>query len=345
MTRFKRFGVKHSDSEGNHSRPPLERMLQIHKAIQSGSYPNSSQLAARLEVSRKSIHRDLTFMRDRLGLPISYQGSRFGYTYTESVSSFPTLQVTEGELFALLAAEKALQQYRGTPFEKALVSAFKKISNSLPDTVSFSWADWDATLSFRTTAEPILDLEVIDLLARAAAQQQQLFLIYRKPGRKNAEDRVVDPYHLANVNGEWFLFAYCHLRKSIRTFVPTRMRSVSLTGNRFQRPQGFSLENELKNSFGILSGDKEFVVRIRFSEAISDYIREKRWHPSQKLTELKAGGVEISLKLSSLVEVQRWILAWGGKAVPVSPPELVAGVRAAARALLNLTKVALPHDH
>lgn len=335
MTRSKRLQVEAGDSGGTHSRPPLERMLLIHKAIQSGSYPNASQLAAQLDVSTKSIQRDLMFMRDRLGLPIAYEASRFGFIYTESVSSFPSFQVTEGELFALLAAEKALQQYRGTPFEKALVSAFKKISQSLPDTVSINWADWDATLSFRTTAEPILDLQVLDLLARAAAQKQQLLLSYRKPGGKHAEDRVVDPYHLANVNGEWFLFAYCHLRKSIRTFVPTRMRSVKLTGARFQRPHGFSLEAELKNSFGILSGDKEFLVRIRFSGAVSDYIREKRWHPSQKLTELKDGGVQISLKLSSLVEVQRWVLAWGGNAVPLSPPELVRGVRAAARLLLK----------
>ncbi len=335
MARLKRLQDPSYGSTGTHSRPPLERMLQIHEAIQSGSFPNASRLAAKLEVSRKSIQRDLDFMRDRLGLPIAYDASRFGYAYTESVTSFPSLKVTEGELFALLAAEKSLQQYRGTPFEKALVSAFKKISQSLPDTVSINWADWDATLSFRTTAEPLLDLEILDLLARAAARRQQLLLAYRKPGRKHPEDRVVDPYHLANVNGEWFLFAYCHLRRGIRTFAPARIRSVKLTGEVFPRPQDFSIEKELEHSFGVLSGNVEYLVRIQFSEAVSDYIREKRWHPSQKLTELKDGGLELRLKLSSLVEVQRWVLGWGGSAIPLSPPELVDGVRAAAKKLLD----------
>ena len=51
------------------SRPPLERMLRIHQTIQSGSFPNASTLAAQLEVSTKSVHRDLEFMRDRLQLP------------------------------------------------------------------------------------------------------------------------------------------------------------------------------------------------------------------------------------------------------------------------------------
>src|SRR2546422_11732217 len=149
------------------SRPPLERMMRVHQAIQSGRYPNASTLAREMEVSTKSIHRDLEFMRDRLKLPLEYDGSRYGYYYTQEVSSLPTLQISEGELFALLVAEKALQQYRGTTFEKPLLSAFKKMVASLPETVSLNLADWEQTISFRTSAEPILDLEIFDTLARA----------------------------------------------------------------------------------------------------------------------------------------------------------------------------------
>jgi len=115
-----------------YSRPPLERMLRIHQAIQAGKFPNASTLARELEVSTKSIHRDIEFMRDRLELPIEYDGSRFGYRYTEEVNAFPTVQITEGEIFALLVAEKALQQYRGTSFEKPLLSAIKKMEQSAP---------------------------------------------------------------------------------------------------------------------------------------------------------------------------------------------------------------------
>src|ERR1035438_2676057 len=107
-------------SDGFHSRPPLERMLRIHQALHSGSYPNATTLARQLEVSTKSIHRDLEFMRDRLELPIQYDAKRFGFFYTEHVKAFPTLQITEGEIFALVVAEKALQQYRGTSFERPL---------------------------------------------------------------------------------------------------------------------------------------------------------------------------------------------------------------------------------
>jgi predicted DNA-binding transcriptional regulator YafY len=318
-----------------HSRPPLERMLRIHQAIQSGRYPNAVSLAGELEVSSKSIHRDFEFMRDRLQLPLKFDHDRKGYYYTGEVSSFPTLQITEGELFALLVAEKALQQYRGTTFEKPLVSAFKKMAASLPDTVSLNLAEWERTISFRTSAEPILNLEIFDTLSRATAQRQQLQLTYRKPGRRETELRVIDPYHLANINGEWYLFAWCHLRKDIRTFVPARIKEMQITGQTFARPQKFSLEKRLRDSFGVHSAQGEFQVVIRFNEHVADYIREKRWHDSQQLSELKDGGVELSLKLSSLEEIERWILGWAGNAVAIKPPQLAEMVRKSAENILK----------
>jgi predicted DNA-binding transcriptional regulator YafY len=312
-------------------------MLRIHQTLQAGRYPNAVTLAATLEVSAKSIHRDLEFMRDRLGLPLTYDPTHKGYHYTEEVGNFPTLQITEGELFALLVAEKALQQYRGTAFERPLLSAFKKMAASLPDTVSLNIADWEQTISFRTRAEPILKLETFDLLAKAAAQRTQLQLTYRKPGRRDTELRVVDPYHLANINGEWFLFAWCHLRRDIRTFVPARILAVEATGLTFARPQKFSLEKRLRDSFGVQSGQGNYEVILRFNEVAADYIREKKWHESQRLAELPDGGVELRLKLSSLAEVERWVLGWAGNAIVVQPRELAQSVAQAARKIVQNT--------
>jgi predicted DNA-binding transcriptional regulator YafY len=82
-----------------------------------------------------------------------------------------------------------------------------------------------------------------------------------------------------------------------------------------------------------MAGGEEQEVVIRFDEVAADYVREKRWHPSQRLVELKDGGVELRLRLSSLTEVHRWVLSWGGQAVPVSPPRLVEMARAAAARL------------
>ena len=260
---------------------------------------------------------------------------RFGFFYTEHVKAFPTLQITEGEIFALVVAEKALQQYRGTSFERPLLSALKKMEQSLPDTLSLSLDDVAQTISFRTRAEPVLDLQIFDVLAKATAARRQLELTYRKPGQPHPEQRVVDPYHLANINGEWFLFAFDHLRKDLRTFVPARIKAVRPTGNTFERRQAFSLDKRLRGSFGVQSGQGEFEVVIRFNERVAEYIREKHWHDSQQLRELKQGGVELRLQLSSLAEIGRWVLSWAGDAVVVRPPELAQWVRQAARKVLR----------
>src|SRR5215468_6941828 len=218
-------------------------MLRIHQEVQAQKFPNSASLGRELEISTKTVHRDVEFMRDRLRLPLEWNDARNGYYYTRPVTNFPTMHFTEGEIVALVVAEKALQQYRGTSFEKPLLSAIRKMEDSLPDVVSLSLSDLEQSISFQTRAAPILNLEILDALAKATANRQQLELTYRKPGEKNAEQRRVDPYHLANINGEWFLFAFDHLRNDIRTFVPARITQIEFVGKTFGRPQKFSLQS------------------------------------------------------------------------------------------------------
>ena len=180
-----------------------------------------------------------------------------------------------------------------------------------------------------------MNLEIFDALAKATATRRQLRFDYRKPGQAKPEMRVVDPYHLANINGEWFLFAFDHARKDIRTFVPARISHVTQTGKTFPRPTRFSLEKRLHDSFGVVSGQGEFNVVLRFDEFAAGYIREKRWHASQQLRDLSGGGAELRMKLSSLEEVRRWVLSWGGHAKVVSPRELAGAVRDSARQMLK----------
>jgi predicted DNA-binding transcriptional regulator YafY len=76
-------------------------------------------------------------------------------------------------------------------------------------------------------------------------------------------------------------------------------------------------------------------VLLRFDARVADYVREKKWHESQQLRELKSGGVELGLKLSSLMEIQRWVLSWGGDVEVLKPRELAESIRTAAKKILN----------
>src|SRR5438876_3750368 len=146
------------------------------------------------------------------------------------------------------------------------------MEQSLPDTISLNFSDAEQTISFRTRAEQILNLEIFDALAKATAHRRQIEMVYRKPGRRETEARIVDPYHLANINGEWYLFAYDHGRKDIRTFAPVRIQSLKKTGKIFERPEKFSLEKRLRDSFGVHSGEGDFDVVIQFNARVADLI-------------------------------------------------------------------------
>ena len=108
------------------TRPPLQRMVTLHQELQGGRYPNCRRMGERLEVSSKTIQRDLDFMRDRLALPIEYDSERNGYYYTQPVTDFPTMEVSTGEVTALCVAQMALAQYEGTAFQRQLSAALRK---------------------------------------------------------------------------------------------------------------------------------------------------------------------------------------------------------------------------
>jgi proteasome accessory factor B len=113
---------------------------------------------------------------------------------------------------------------------------------------------------------------------------------------------------------------------------------VQPTGKTFERSPKFSLEERLRDSFGVHSGEGKYDVVLRFKPRVADYIREKKWHESQQLRNLKGGGVELRMQLSSLLEIERWILGWGGDAIVLKPRELTEAVRRTAGAILSQSK-------
>jgi len=311
---------------GGHSRPPLERMHRLHDLLSSEHPVNCQQLGKDFEVSYKTIQRDLDFMRDRLGLPIEYDAARYTFRYTEKVKAFPLLQVSEGEILALFVAQKVLAQYRGTPFEKTLGSAFQKLTGALKDTVSFDLGEWGSDYSFRVTGASAADLEVFRLLARAIVQRQEISFCYQPLRASTPETRHVHPYHLANIDNAWYLLAHDPQRGQIRTFALPRIRIPKATGKTFDRPRGFSAEKELKGGFGVFAGTGKYPVRIRFDSFAARLVRERDWHPTQKIREIKDGVIDLEMTLGALEEIERWILSWGDHARVLGPKVLIQSV-------------------
>jgi proteasome accessory factor B len=153
------------------SRPPIRRIFEIHSAITAGTHPNTATLASRFEVHRRTISRDIEYMRDQLRAPIEYNPARRGFYYTEPNYSLPIIQMTEGEVFALFLAEKVLQQYRGTPYEGLLKSAFAKLVRNLPDEISVDLQEAVHAFSFDLRMTPPFDPEIFNALVEAVRRR------------------------------------------------------------------------------------------------------------------------------------------------------------------------------
>ena len=92
----------------------FSRLLELDKRIRQGLYPNCLNFSADWEVSQKTVQRDIDFLRDSLNAPIDYDREKKGFYYTTTQWFMPYISVSEGDLVAILVAEKALEQYRGT---------------------------------------------------------------------------------------------------------------------------------------------------------------------------------------------------------------------------------------
>jgi predicted DNA-binding transcriptional regulator YafY len=318
------------------SRPPYARMMRIHEEFQDGRMTNCTKLAQQLEVSTKTIMRDLAFMRDQLGLPVEYDQQIYAWRYSSPVKNFPTVQISEGELLALVVAQKALEQYKGTPYHDQLAHAFAKLSSGLHDRVSFSPSRSLTDVSFHHLGLGKADMKIFEKLSRAVMQSHEVEFEYKKPQNHAVEKRRVQPYHLANRESSWYLIAYDLVRAELRNFAVSRIAAVTETRKPFTRPADFSPEKHYGKSFGAFVGIGNHKVVVRFSPRVADRVRERFWHESQESKDLADGRFEFSVLLDSLDEIQRWVLGWGPEVEVIAPKELRERVRTAAESTLQL---------
>ena len=124
MSKQKRLGA---------SRAAMERMHRIHQLLQNKQYPNCTKLAKEFEVAKRTMKRDIEFMKDQMCLPIGFDTGENGYFYTETVDHFPELPMSEADVFALYVASKAIEQYKGTPFQRLLETAFRRLTGRLDE--------------------------------------------------------------------------------------------------------------------------------------------------------------------------------------------------------------------
>ena len=252
------------------------------------------------------------------------------------------MQVTEGEMVALLVAQKALEQYKGTPYQRQLAIAFDKLASGLRDRISFTPDRSAMGVSFHNLGLGKTDLKVFELLSRSVLNELELEFDYQKPQSPAPEQRRIRPYHLANRENLWYLVGYDLARQAIRSFALPRISNAAVTKQKFTRPTDFSPDRYFGKTFGAFVGNGDYAIRIRFDADAAVRVRERFWHESQEANELPDGRLELTLHLGDLEEVTGWVMSWSSHAEALAPEELRKNVKAAARRLARLHHQSIP---
>jgi predicted DNA-binding transcriptional regulator YafY len=317
-------------------KPQHRRLTFIDQQISTGGYPNCFRMSQEWEVSPKTIQRDVDYLRDELGAPIQYSALRRGFFYTEPTWRLPAIQLSEGDLFSISIAERVLEQYENTSIRESLKAIFDKIRQALPAKVSAA-DDWlSPRISIRSSPTTIIEKAVWQAVMIALRENRKLRIAFQGPGYNSAISRILNPYHLLGYAGEWYLIASDSNARGQKTYGLSRIKSATALEERFAMPMDFKVRDYLKNSFGIIRGDKNVAVRLRFSDSQAPYVAERTWMEGQKIRKLRSGEIILSFEASNLYEVQRWVLSWGEDVTVLGPKKLVEGVKKTLRTAAQL---------
>jgi len=315
----------------------LSRQWRLLQMIDRPQGVTVDDAARDLKCTIRTIWRDLGVLQTA-GFPIyterAADGNRGVWRVTEAFKRALPLKLTLGELVALLMSRDLLTPLGVSVLGPEVASAFDKIQRTLSRDALKIIEQMRDRLGVRPAGAKLQApaAEHLPKIHTALAERRTLRTRYYSASRDREDDRAIDPYHLTLHNGGLYLVGHCHLRDAVRIFAVERMRSVELTRTRFEVPASFDAEKYLAGAWGILRGDL-VTVRVLFARGLARYIRERVWHPSQKLRDLPDGRLEMTLQVADTLEVRRWILGYGVQAEVVAPEGLREALRLEAETL------------
>lgn len=307
----------------NRSQSQFWRMVELDRQIRAGKYPNCISFAKKWEVTQKTVQRDINYLKYSLGAPLEYERDHRGYYYTDKSWFLPALLMGEGDLLAVLLASRVMDVYRGTPAAPVLRNIFRKITDLLPEKVLIQPEIINARFSFTLPPSRLVKNEVWTISVRGLLNQKTLAIEYRRPDDQKPYSFKLNPYHLANLQGEWYLFGAAENRDEVKQYSLSRIAKAKLTDESFIIPKAFDAAALVKGAFVKYAvPEKVYEISLRFEKEVTEWVCEKVWHEHQKITKLQDGAVELAFKAGGLFEVMRWVLSWGHQVSVLAPAEL-----------------------
>jgi predicted DNA-binding transcriptional regulator YafY len=207
------------------------RLLRLLSLFQARRYWSGAELVERLEITSRTLRRDVDRLR-HLGYPVhSTSGTSGGYQLGAG-ATLPPLLLDDEEAVAVAVGLRTAASGSVTGIEESSVRALAKLEQVLPSRLQRRIKALHTFIVPVTNGGPTVDAAMLSLIAGACRDSDGLRFGYcGKNGARS--ERQVEPHRLVSFGRRWYLVAWDAGRKDWRTFRLDRVDKPALSGFRF----------------------------------------------------------------------------------------------------------------
>jgi len=304
----------------------FHRYYRLHHILSSRRFPVPRAVLEReLDgCSRATVKRIIEEMRN-IGAPIEYVREQNGYRYTPGVAfELPGIWFSPSELEALFIAEHLLERAEPGLLAETLAPLKQKLRKifalehlgrgELARRVRILRMGGRGTGKFFNMA--------VDALTR----RNRLHIEYQARSSDETTERAISPQRLVHYRDNWYLDAWCHLRKGLRSFALERIRSARLLERRARNIPERILDAHFTATYGIFAGAPRHIAVLRFTAERARWVAEEQWHPNQEGRFLQDGSYELKVPYGDSRELLGDLLRHGAGVDVIAPASLRAEV-------------------
>jgi predicted DNA-binding transcriptional regulator YafY len=280
------------------------------------------------EVSLATFKRDIAKLRDQLDMPIEYDRDRGGYYLDRNNPrmELPGLWFSPEELVALLTIQQLIEQ-----LQPGLVGLkLKPLQNKLLGLLQAKGlGDEQSANRVRLMAagKRALELKSFEAVALATITRKRLQITHLNRQRAESTQRSISPQELVHYRDNWYVDAWCHLRKNIRSFALDAIENVTVLEEAAQDVDPAEMRRVTQASYGIFAGPATGWAVLRFSRHRAQWVERELWHPQQLATIEPDGSYLLKVPYSDDRELLGDILRFGADVQVLEPKELRAKVQ------------------
>lgn len=308
-----------------------ERFYKIHRLLSQRRVVPRDAFLDELGVSRATFKRDLEYLRDRLNMPIVFDRDQQGYRLDESAPSahlfqLPGLWFSAEEVHALITMEQLLERLQPGLLGPQVRPLRERIRRIL-DAGDYSADELTRRIRILQMGVRVVDAGIFQAIASALLSRRRLLIEHYRRASNETLAREVSPQRLVYYRDNWYLDAWCHLRRGLRTFSVDAIGAATVAAGRAREVADATLDAHLGAGFGIFSGAATQVAVMRFAPLRARWVSRETWHPEQEGQFELDGSYLLKVPFSDARELVMDILKYGPDVEVLAPAELREQVR------------------